>query len=54
MIVNHKEADIEPKLLATFISQVAEKPWFSSQKDIPWGLRFESKSSTLLASAHGE
>ena len=55
MVVSHNDADIERKLLATLIPEVAEKPWYSSQKDIPWGaLGFESKSLTLLSRAHGE
>ncbi len=54
-IVGHNDTDIERKLLALLIPEVAEMEWHSSQKDIPWGaLGFESKKLTSLCRAHGE
>jgi len=54
-VISHNDADIERKLIAILIPEVAEKPWYSSQKDIPWGaLGYETKSLTQLSKAHGE
>lgn len=54
-VISHNDADIERKLIALILPQVAEKPWYSSQKDIPWGaLGYETKSLTQLCKAHGE
>lgn len=36
-VVSHNDADVERKLLALLVPEVAAKPWYSSQKDIPWG-----------------
>lgn len=49
-VVSHNDADIERKLIATLIPEVAIKPWYSSQKDIPWtALGFKSSRLTQLA-----
>lgn len=49
-VVSHNNAEVERKLLATLVSSAAEKPWYSSQKDIPWrALRIETSRLTQLA-----
>lgn len=54
-VVSHNDADVERKLISVLIPEVAEKPWYSSQKDIPWGaLGYETRSLTQLCKAHGE
>ncbi|WP_196140344.1 hypothetical protein [Aliikangiella sp. G2MR2-5] len=54
-VVSHNDAEIERKLISLHFPQVADKPWYSSQKDIPWGaLGYENKSLSTLARAHGE
>jgi hypothetical protein len=54
-VVSHNDADIERKHLAVLIPELAGKPWYSSQKDIPWGaLGQDEKGLTQLAKAHDE
>ncbi|MGX5173179.1 hypothetical protein ACUR5C_04020 [Aliikangiella sp. IMCC44653] len=54
-VVSHNDADIERKHLAVLIPELAGKPWYSSQKDIPWGaLGQEDKGLSQLAKAHDE
>ena len=51
-VVSHNDADIERKLIATLVPEVAIKPWYSSQKDIPWvALGFKSNRLTQIAVA---
>ena len=52
MVISHNDSEIERKLLATLIPELADKSWYSSQKDIPWkALGFETRRLTQLARA---
>lgn len=54
-IVSHNDSDVERKLLSLLIPEISVSPWYSSQKDIPWGaLGFESNSLTRLSLSFGE
>ncbi len=55
IVISHNHADIERKLIATLLPDAAKKPWYSSQKDIPWGaLGYESKSLSQIVAQHGD
>lgn len=50
LVVSHNDAEVERKLLATLIPEMIDKPWHSSERDIPWrAMGFETNRLAQLA-----
>jgi|GEM_PF-3330135 len=54
-IVSHNDAEIERKLLATLVPEIAAVQWYSSERDIPWkAMGYDTQRLTQLAGGLGE